>query len=328
MNKLKLISRFIILFAFLFIGASLYLILEKDTRVPSLKNFKKKKNLSEKLIFLSDTQSPIWVETIILDRNNNESARDKIFSEILSTKPKAVFHFGDLVSFGFSNSDWLSVDKFTEALSDSGIEFYPTLGNHELFLYPKVGEKNFVSRYPSYSKTGYSVKKDSLAIILLNSNFSNLEEEQIIEQQEWYKKELSNIDNDSTIKSIIVGSHHPPFTNSTIVNPNEEVKDNFVPPFIASKKCKVFLSGHSHAFEHFNYKGKDFLVLGGSGGLQQPLSVGNAAKWKDIYNSKTEIRNFHFIELATKNDSLVFTVKMLNQNSSKFNDEYQLKVVI
>lgn len=328
MNKLKLVSRFIIAFAFIFIGASLFLILEKDTITTSQKNFIKAKNLSDKIVFLSDTQSPIWIETIILDRNNNESARDKIFSEILSTKPKAVFHFGDLVSFGFSNSDWFSIDKFTEALSDSGIGFYPTLGNHELFIYPKVGEKNFISRYPSYSKTGYSVRKGSLSIILLNSNFSDLGEEGIIKQQNWYKKELKKLDNDSTISSIIVGSHHPPFTNSTIVNPDEDVKENFVPPFIVSKKGKVFLSGHSHAFEHFNYEGKDFLVLGGSGGLQQPLSVGNAAKWKDIYNSKTEIRNFHYIELATENDSLVFTVKMLNENSSKFNDEYQIKVAI
>jgi len=328
LNKLKLVSRFIILFAFLFIGASLYLILEKDTSSVSHKIFAKGNNLSEKIIFLSDTQSPIWVETLILDRNNNESARDKIFSEVLSTKPKAVFHFGDLVAFGFSNSDWSSVDKFTETLSDSGIEFYPTLGNHELFLYPKVGENNFISRFPSYSKTGYSVIKGSLAIILLNSNFSNLEEEQILEQQEWYKKELLKLDNDSTISSIIVGSHHPPFTNSTIVNPNDDVKEKFVPPFISSNKCKIFLSGHSHAFEHFHYEGKDFLVLGGSGGLQQPLSVGNAAKWKDIYNSDTKLRRFHYVELSNEKDSLVFTVKMLSKDSSKFNDEYQLKLEI
>ena len=137
MKKLKIFSRFIILFTLIFLGVSLFLILEQNSAIPSLKNIPNKEKLSDKIIFLSDTQSPIWIETLILDRNNNESARDKIFSEILSTKPKAVFHFGDLVSFGFSNSDWFSVDKFTEALSDSGIGFYPTLGNHELFLYPK-----------------------------------------------------------------------------------------------------------------------------------------------------------------------------------------------
>ena len=27
------------------------------------------------------------------------------------------------------------------------------------------------------------------------------------------------------------------------------------------KKCKVFISGHCHAFEHFKYREKDFLVL-------------------------------------------------------------------
>ena len=154
MNKLKLLSRFIIIIAFLFIGVSLYLILEKETKTYSRKNIFNEINLSEKIIFMSDTQSPIWIETLVLDRNNNELAREKIFSEILSLNPGAVFHFGDLVSLGFYENDWESIDNFTDSLSNNGIGFYPTLGNHELFLYPKVGEKNFIARYPPYSKTG------------------------------------------------------------------------------------------------------------------------------------------------------------------------------
>jgi hypothetical protein len=36
----------------------------------------------------------------------------------------------------------------------------------------------------------------------------------------------------------------------------------------------LFLSGHCHGFEHYKIGGKDFMVIGGGGGLHQPLKQG------------------------------------------------------
>ena len=73
----------------------------------------------EKIIFLSDTQSPIWLETLFLDENNNEMVRSKIFESIIEEKPKAVIHLGDLVSLGFWNNDWEEIDLFVDSLKES-----------------------------------------------------------------------------------------------------------------------------------------------------------------------------------------------------------------
>ena len=311
---------------FLFISFSTFVY----TGCSSVPVFNQETNLTfqdeEKIIFLSDTQSPIWVETLFLDENNNEMVRSKIFENIIEEKPKAVIHLGDLVSLGFWNNDWEEIDLFVDSLRDNNTIFYPILGNHELLFFSCSGGENFIKRFPFALKTGYSVKLGSLGIILLNSNFSYLSNAEIDQQNIWYQKELLAMENDSTINSIIVGTHHPPFTNSTIVNPSEEVLEKFVPLFLSNDKCKIFMSGHCHAFEHFNYEGKDFLVIGGGGGLQQPLNVGEESKWEDIYDSVSILRKFHFAELSIKNGSLVFNVKFLDAESYEINETYQVIV--
>lgn len=280
------------------------------------------------IIFISDTQEPIWIETLLLDRNKNQLATNLIFNEIIERYPSKVIHLGDIVAFGYKDEDWRRIDKYLFKFLQKGIEFYPTLGNHELLIFSEAGENKFNSRFPFYSKTGYSINNGSSEIILLNSNFSNMTNSEIAKQQEWYINKLIELEQDSSIEAVIVGCHHSPFTNSTIVDPNKKVEELFVPPFIESKKCKIFLSGHAHTFEHFKYNGKDFLVIGGGGGLQQPLYTGSESKYHDLYSSKSSKRMFHFISYRLENDTMHFTVKMLDGSFSKFNDEYEIKIPI
>ncbi|VAX18674.1 hypothetical protein MNBD_IGNAVI01-2117 [hydrothermal vent metagenome] len=231
-----------------------------------------------------------------------------------------------MVSFGYKDDEWKRIDNYLYKLYRNNISFYPTLGNHELFLFPKTGEQKFMERFPFYSKTGYSVNNGKTEIILLNSNFSDLTEKEIKKQETWYENKLNSLDKDTTIKAVIVATHHSPFTNSKIVSPSEEVQQYFVPPFLRSKKAKVFISGHCHAFEHFEYKGKDFLVIGGGGGLQQPLYVGKEEKFVDLYSTTDRIRMFHFLEYKLTNDTMHFIVKMLDKTFSNFHDEYELNI--
>lgn len=285
-------------------------------------------NREGEIIFLSDTQEPIWVETILLDENSNLIARDQIFSEIISQKPAKVVHLGDIVALGYYDEDWRPIDNYLKKLLEENIEFYPTLGNHELMFFSEMGEKNFLERFPFYSKIGYSVNNGTTEVIILNSNFSKMTTREIVEQQEWYINKLIELEQDSTINAVVVGCHHSPFTNSKIVDPDEKVEQLFVPPFIEFQKCKLFLSGHCHSFEHFKYKGKDFLVLGGGGGLQQPLYVGSEAKWEDQYDRESPIRMFHFLKYKIENDTLKVNLNILDENFSHFNDEYKINITL
>ena len=278
------------------------------------------------IVFISDTQEPIWIETILLDRNSNLVARNLIFDEIVEDNPSKVIHLGDIVAFGYKNKSWKPIDNHLNKLLEKKIEFYPTLGNHELLLFSDAGEEQFNKRFPFYSKTGYSIKNGETEIILLNSNFSKMTEEEIEQQQSWYKNKLDVLEKDSTISAIIIGTHYPPFTNSKIVSPDEDVQKLFVPLFIQSKKAKLFISGHCHAFEHFKYEGKDFLVIGGGGGLQQPLYVGNEAKWKDKYDSENPLRMFHYLNYKAENDTICMTLNILEKDFSKFDDSYKITI--
>lgn len=276
------------------------------------------------IVFLSDTQSPFWLEKIRLESNDNEQARSTIFDRIQNIGPQSVFHLGDLVTFGFREGDWQEIDNFTDRLIEQNIPFYPILGNHELMIFSGSGRKKFEARYRSGFTSGYIVKEDNIAIIMLNSNFDDMTESQIDQQQVWYLKTLQECDKDQEIDAVIVASHHPPYTNSKIVDPNEDVQNYFVPGYFKSKKTKIFLSGHAHTFEHFKVLDKHFMVIGGAGGLQHPLLSGEEIRYHDQYTSSEELRPFHFLEITIQSGSLSTNVHMIESEKETMSISYQV----
>ncbi len=322
MRKLVFASYFGLIFLLVI---SIYFLTEGDPEFVPLSNISSNSS-NNKIIFVSDSQDPIWVETFLLDENQNIKAKKMIFDKIVRSSPSAVFHLGDLVAFGFWKTDWELVDEFTGQLASENIEFYPIIGNHEVMFFSDAGKMNFMERYPYHSETGYSVRKKNLGVILLNSNFSSLSDEQIEEQNRWYKNQLEQFENDGRIDFIVIGVHHSPFTNSKIVGTNKEVEKYFVPAYLNSKKARLFLSGHSHAFEHFESGGKDFLVIGGGGGLQQPLYKGEDEIFKDLFDSITQKRMFHFVEMTFSDDSLKFELQMMKKDFSGFEKAYTISI--
>jgi 3',5'-cyclic AMP phosphodiesterase CpdA len=276
------------------------------------------------VLFVSDAQGPLFVEEAVLKANNNNKAREIIFNQMLADHANAIFTLGDMASLGFYQSTWKSFDNFLSRARVERVPVFATLGNHELMIYPSFGAEEFNARFPWYIKTGYSVRVGKLAVAMLNSNYSQLSDEEESQQVEWLDSTLAAFEADSSVSTVIVACHHPPFTNSTIVTPSEEVLDEFVPLYLQYSKCRLFLSGHCHAFEHFHQEGKDFLVLGGGGGLQQPLLIGKDAIWEDLFPRKTEIRMFHYLQCRLVQGVLHVTVKMLKPDFTGFEDAYEL----
>jgi Calcineurin-like phosphoesterase len=277
-------------------------------------------------VFVSDTQAPLWPETFILSRNNHEEARGLILGEILKKNPGAVFHCGDIVALGFNQNYWKPMDEFVSALYGRQTAFYPVLGNHEYIIFPGRGEWNFEQRYPFAPSTGYLVRMGPLAIVLLNSNFSAMANEDCEKQQQWYEKTMSAMDADTAVRGLIVACHHSPFTNSRIVDPSEEVQGRFVPRFLGSPKGMFFISGHCHAAEHFQEEGKNFLVVGGGGGLQHPLLLGDAQRWRDHFPVATEKRMFHYLAGKVSSSGIEVGFRMLKPDFSGFEDVYSIAV--
>jgi UDP-2,3-diacylglucosamine pyrophosphatase LpxH len=269
------------------------------------------------LVFASDTQKPMWIETLFLKKDHNQQATQMLFDAVGKRRPAALFIMGDVVNLGYSNRQWKPMDAHLKNLRNNNISVYAALGNHEVMGQPGKGMRKFQERFPEHSATGYVQTKDSIAVILLNSNFGSLSDADNKKQLEWYKETLAKLDADSAVQFIISGCHHSPYTNSKIVGANKDVQEKFVPLFLASKKSQLFISGHSHNFEHFQKEGKDFLVIGGGGGLHQPLRTGEGCTADLAADYKPQ---FHYLTVKRIGSELKVCSVQLKKDFSSFDD--------
>jgi UDP-2,3-diacylglucosamine pyrophosphatase LpxH len=276
-----------------------------------------------KFAFVSDTQAPMWIEDVFLKSNNNERATALLFSDIVNQKPSALFILGDVVTLGYKEKKWKKMDTYIKNCRDAGIETTALLGNHDVMSNAKKGEKIFQKRFANHARTGFVKITDSIAVVLLNSNFKKLSKEDIAIQQSWLKSTLQKLDNDPTVQVIVVSCHHAPYSNSKIVGSSEEVQKYFVPFFYQSVKSKLFITGHSHAFEYFKREGKDFLVIGGGGGIHQPLKLSNAT-FSDLASQYKPM--FHYLTMTRSGKSLQLVSHFLKDDFSGFEAGYSINI--
>jgi hypothetical protein len=88
----------------------------------------------------------------------------------------------------------------------------------------------------------------------------------------------------------------------------------------------LFLSGHAHACEHFRKSNKDFLVLGGGGGAQHTLLLGDKQREKDLFPQQTEKRMFHYIRCEIAKDGLKIIVMMIKDDFSGIYPAYEFTI--
>lgn len=275
------------------------------------------------LAFAADTQAPMLVETILLKPFRNREATKLLFQNVVHQKPCAFFLLGDVVNLGYSARQWKPIDQYLQMLRSQHIKTYGILGNHEVMGRPKEGQRMFQHRFPDHAKTGYVVIENSIAVVLVNSNFATLSKKEEEDQTKWYATTLEALDADTNIEFVITGCHHSPFTNSRVVSPSKEVEEKFVPAFLQSKKSQLFLSGHCHAFEHYKVGGKDFMVIGGGGGLRQPLRQGIGTLTDLAIEYKPM---FHYITIRRSADHLHVTSLHLKKDFSGFETGLQLDI--
>lgn len=271
---------------------------------------------NNEIVFVSDTQGPIWLEKLWLKPNNNRLATQKIFQEIGTRKPTAVYILGDVVSKGFSSRQWRPIDGYLQELRSNGTTVSAVLGNHDILWFSKKGIDNFEQRFPEHVRTGYVQVKDSVAIVLLNSNFNILSDDEMKYEEEWYRSTLEKLDADSSIQFIITGCHHSPYSNSKGKGYASEVQNKFAKWFLKSPKSKLFVSGHTHSFEHFQVQGKDFMVIGGGGGLHQELK-----KTGCINDLQKEYKPmFHYLSVTRSANNLFVKSIELAPDFQKFDE--------
>jgi len=205
---------------------------------------------------------------------------------------------GDVVAKGSGHKDWNHMDTYLERFHTAAIPVYALLGNHDLMFHTGKAKNNFQQRFPVHVATGYRVITDSMAVIMLNSNFKKMKPEEITAQQEWYQHTLDSLDANANILGIIVCCHHSPYTNSKVTGPDKRVQALFVPGYTRSRKGCLFISGHAHASEYFRKEDKPFFVTGGGGGLRQRMYTDNPSLEKGYQPM------FHYLTVSRRGNKL------------------------
>lgn len=274
---------------------------------------------------ISDTQQPLLLEEIRLHPNHNVKATSLLLADMLKEKPRAIYMLGDVVALGSSDRKWHSIDRFLDSCAKNNIAVHGLLGNHDLLWSRRKGEINFQRRFPDHVNVGYVSLVDSMAIVLLNSNFKKLTAAEIETQQRWYTATLKALDSNPSIQTIIVSCHHAPYSHSRIAGSSVPVQRYFLPAFMQTAKCRLFITGHAHAFEHFTRSGKNFLVIGGGGGLHQPLDT-SATRIPDIAFGYKPM--FHYLSMRRVGDKLLLTSHFLKPDFSGVEKRYSFELAI
>jgi hypothetical protein len=288
-------------------------------------------NAERSFVIISDTQTPMWFEKLFVKTHHNAEATEILFNSIAKdTSVSSVFFLGDVTAMSSIDGNWEKIDSFLLQTRKNHASNYAAAGNHDYLLSSKNGENNLKKRFPEFIRTGYTVRQGTTAFILLNSNFSVLSDSEKTQQQKWYIEELQSLDNDSTIKIVVIGCHHSPFSNSSIVGHSQQVREIFVPPFLSSKKTGLFISGHSHTLEHFKdtIANKNFLVIGGGGGLLHTRSKERPGELQDLIPWQSDYRMFHYIIGNIDDKFLRLSVMMLNEDLTGPKPFYEIKIPV
>src|SRR5882757_10732766 len=150
--------------------------------------------------FISDTQQPMALEEIKLHPNHNIKATSLLLADILKQKPLAIYMLGDVVAVGSSNHKWSAIDRFIDTCRKSNIALHGLLGNHDLMWSRRKGEINFQRRFSDNVDIGYVSITDSIAVVMLNSNFKKLSAVEIGKQERWYTATLDTLNSNSSVK--------------------------------------------------------------------------------------------------------------------------------
>jgi 3',5'-cyclic AMP phosphodiesterase CpdA len=261
------------------------------------------------LIFVGDLQRTSLFERLVFLREQNDEAREAVVRRIAEERPARLVLLGDLVFDGADEGDWQRFDRLLLPVRRRGIETLALLGNHEYFGDTERGLRAFFSRFPRPEDRRWQlIRFRQAAVILLDSNFDQLSERERDEQDSWYRAQLAALDADAGIQLVIVACHHPPYTNSTVVRADEEVRQRFVKPFMSSRKAALFVSGHCHSYEHFVRDGRHFVVTGGGGGPRQRLKQNPAAREIEDHYRGPSIREFHFGKLTLEDGRARFSM--------------------
>jgi 3',5'-cyclic AMP phosphodiesterase CpdA len=265
-----------------------------------------------RIAVISDTQAPLAIERLLAGDQGNAEARELLFADLLADRSlRAVVHLGDMTSIGSLGSAWGAADRLRRGLASRGVPLLAVPGNHEYMPLANWGRAHFLRRFPG-ADLARCAAVGRVALLLVNSNRGLFSGDEWRAQLRRLATLADSCDRAPGVDAVIIACHHSPYTNSTVVGPEDAVLRDIVPVFRASRKAVLFASGHAHGAELFHVDGKRFLVSGGGGGILHRHLQGAERRTRDDFPLAQTERSFHYLVITVERDALHIEARMLD----------------
>lgn len=267
------------------------------------------------LAVVADTQRTGVLERVMLGREQNDAERFMILRSIADVKPDALLMLGDQVCGGDDGEAWEHFNLAMAPVRELGIPIRAMRGNHEYEGRRRDCFEYFAEHFPDQHDDilHHKMRLGSVLLITLNSNFSCINPESVRRQAQDFKKWLDEADADPEVKTVIVASHHPPYTNSDLGS-DDEVIAQFARPFEKATKTALFLSGHVHSYERFIVEGKHYITAGGGGGPRRDVRNDSGRPFTTDAYTRGTWRPFHYLTIDIEPAGLDVRTHMLLGN--------------
>lgn len=264
------------------------------------------------VIAIGDLQRTVLAEQIYLGRRQNDAVREALVRAVAAEEPDVLLLLGDQVADGAIDREWSYFDELLRDMRERETAVHALLGNHDYSRFDRLrSERNFFTRFcwmqPAEPET---VRFGDVAYVGVDSNFGMLGPERTRRQAEAYRTVLTALDDDPTVRGVIVASHHPPYSNSRLSR-TAPVIELLAKPFLAARKTRLYLSAHVHSYERFEHEGKTFVVTGGGGGPRRRIDVSETRPWRTDVFRGDPVRPFHYLRLSFENGSIGVETMML-----------------
>jgi predicted MPP superfamily phosphohydrolase len=263
-----------------------------------------------KFVLVGDTQKTMTLE---FWRRHFDAERQAVIRAIADERPAFIVNAGDIVCHGGREADWRRFCDENEPIFSRKIPYFPVLGNHDYYGGAEAALRYRAAVFPCIGdRRWYEIRFEPVLIAILDSNFDELNPDEIRRQDEWLAATLSTAETDASILHVLLVCHHPPYTNAKGLSESSEVQAHFVSRI--TPKVKVFCSGHVHNYERFEKKKVQYLVSGGGGGPTREVETDRPAH-PDLYTGPRS-RPFHYCRFSVEERKLVCDVMMLQEDGS------------
>ncbi len=244
---------------------------------------------------IGDTQRTLWAERAFLLREKNDRERELLLQSLCEKDFDVLIHLGDMVENGASLRAWQEFDRRFAPILAKGAAFIALLGNHDYWGNERRRRSLIQARFPHLLQQAWRAEiYHHLGLVCIDSNRAQYSQANWAQQEHWFEEVLRDYTHDPSVAAILVFSHHPPFTNSTVLRRAQFLERVFLPAFFASHKTRAFISGHVHGYERFIVNEKTFIVSGGGGGPRLPLRRVARRQFADQY-AEVAPRPFHYL---------------------------------